>query len=362
VADISEKAPKTVRDKAIRTALPVVGVVAVGITVTAVLTSVVRALALWFGTVGAFVGVVVARPVRTAGLTPWPRPCTSFDEAIRRLEIGPRRREKSGMHPKGVTLLWDHGRRTPHTAVLLHGLSNSPYSMVRLGAELHDRGWNVIAPRLPRHGLADLATDELRHLTAEDLRDAADEAVDIAAGLGESVTVVGISGGGVVAAWMGQFRPEVQRTVLVAPAFGLSSFGPVVNGFLTRVMLLIPSVSIWKDPQLKAGFPGLGHNYKRMHSRGVGEISRLGMAALRAARTKRPATSTAALVLNASDKAIDPVMAREIADAWESLVPVDRFEFPASAGLGHEVIDPADPEGDVHVTYPALLGLIDPAR
>lgn len=358
--DTSDTPPTTVRDKAIRAALPAVGVVALGITVTALLTSVARALALWLGSVAALVGVVVGRPVRTAELTPWARPCASFDAATARLDAGPRRREATGIHPTGVTLVWDHGRRTPNAAILLHGLSNSPHAMVRLGADLHERGWNVIAPRLPRHGLADLATDELRHLTAEELRDAADEAVDIAAGLGESVTVVGISGGGVVAAWIGQFRPEVARTVLVAPAFGLSAFGPVVNGFLTRVMLLVPSFSIWKDPKLKADFPGFGHNYKRMHTRGVGETCRLGIATVRAAKAGRPATATAALVTNAADQAIDPVMAREIADTWAAYVPVDWYEFPASAGIGHEVIDPADPDGDVEVTYPVLLGLIDP--
>lgn len=265
------------------------------------------------------------------------------------------------MHPLGVTRLWHHGRRTGRVAVLFHGLSNGPHSMVELGPRLHAAGWTVLAPRLPRHGLADLATDELRRLTAEDLRDAADEAVDVAAGLGASVTVMGISGGGVVAAWAGQFRAEVERAVLVAPMFGLGGLGPRVNWFLVRLALLLPSVSLWKDARLKADFPGLGHNYKRMHTRAVGETGRLGVAVRRAARRLPPAVTSAALVTNAADRAVAREPAPRMATEWERWVPVDRVEFPASAGLGHELIDPADPEGDVSVTYPVLLRLLGAA-
>jgi carboxylesterase len=356
--DPTENTPKTVRDKALRTALPVVLVIVVGVVLTALLLSWAWALGLWLGAIVLVVAVTMLYPVRTAALVPHPEPCPSFDAAVERFDAGPRAREAQGMHPKGVSLLWHHGRRTPNAAVLLHGLSNSPHSMIQLGAALHDRGWNVMVPRLPRHGHADLATDALKRLTAEELRDSADEAVDIAVGLGETVTVLGISGGGVIAAWIGQLRGDVSRAILIAPAFGLGNFGGPLNSFLSRLMLLIPSISIWKDPALKADFPGLGHNYKRIETRGVGQVSRLGLAAVRAARHGAPAVATAAVVTNPNDKAVDPGMAVSIAETWGRHIPVDRYVFPDSPVLGHEIIDPADPEGDVSVTYPVLLRLL----
>ena len=48
-------------------------------------------------------------------------------------------------------------------------------------------------------------------------------AVDIAAGLGDQVTIAGLSAGGVVAAWAAQHRRDVHRAVLIAPSLGVRS-------------------------------------------------------------------------------------------------------------------------------------------
>jgi alpha-beta hydrolase superfamily lysophospholipase len=354
-------APTTVRQKVVRVVAPLAAGLVAAVVLTALVVPWWAAVAIWVGVAAVLVAAAAAIPVRTAGLVPRPAPCASFDEAMARLDSGVRAREREGMHPLGVTRLWHHGRRTDRVAVLFHGLSNGPHSMVELGPRLHAAGWTVLAPRLPRHGHADLATDALRRLTAEELRDAADEAVDVAAGLGRSVVVLGISGGGVVAAWAGQFRPEVGHSVLVAPMFGLGGLGPRVNWFLVRLALLLPSVSLWKDARLKADFPGLGHNYKRMHTRAVGETGRLGVAVRRAARRRAPAAASAALLTNAADRAVTGELAVRMAALWQRWIPVEQVEFPASAGLGHEVVDPADPEGDVTVTYPVLLRLLGAA-
>ena len=48
---------------------------------------------------------------------------------------------------------------------------------------------------MPYHGLQSHQVSELAQLTAQDLRAYADQAVDIAAGLGDEVVPVGLSGG-----------------------------------------------------------------------------------------------------------------------------------------------------------------------
>jgi carboxylesterase len=93
---------------------------------------------------------------------------------------------------------------------------------------------------MPRHGLADRMTSELGKLRAEELRDFGDLTVDIAVGLGDRVTVVGLSAGGVVAAWLAQHRPEVARAVLIAPSFGLGTLGKWPQLVFMNLLLALP--------------------------------------------------------------------------------------------------------------------------
>jgi alpha-beta hydrolase superfamily lysophospholipase len=213
---------------------------------------------------------------------------------------------------------------------------------------------------MPENGLADRATDALGRLTAEELCRFGDTAVDIAAGLGAQVVVLGISAGGTVAAWIGQNRGEAARVVLVAPMFGLARFGAALNAALMRLTLVMPDVSIWKDPALKARFQGMPHAYKRQSTRATGEILRLGYAVRRQAAATEPAAGAAALVTNGNDSAVDNALAERFAEAWARRgLPVTRYEFARSDGLGHEIIDPLEPGADPALTYPVLVALIE---
>ena len=56
------------------------------------------------------------------------------------------------------TALMSHGRHTEDAFVLLHGLTASPAQFVEFGHMLHERGANVLIPRLPRHGHARMSS------------------------------------------------------------------------------------------------------------------------------------------------------------------------------------------------------------
>ncbi|MFZ8977783.1 MAG: alpha/beta hydrolase, partial [Pseudohongiellaceae bacterium] len=61
--------------------------------------------------------------------------------------------------PSGYPKNWNRSFVLSHAepvagAVLLHGLSDSPYSLRALGLQLHDRQFEVIGLRLPGHGTA----------------------------------------------------------------------------------------------------------------------------------------------------------------------------------------------------------------
>ena len=93
---------------------------------------------------------------------------------------------------------------------------------------------------MPHHGLADRATHDLRLLTTEELRAFADETTDIAGGLGEQVIYLGLSAGGILATWVAQFRPDVAKAVVIAPALNVAHVPDRFNGVLITVMNAVP--------------------------------------------------------------------------------------------------------------------------
>jgi alpha-beta hydrolase superfamily lysophospholipase len=72
----------------------------------------------------------------------------------------------------------------------------------------------------------------------------ADESIDIAAGLSDSVIVCGISAGGVASAWVAQNRPDVDRVIGLAPLVNLP---PTPGWFAPQVantVMAFPDIQI----------------------------------------------------------------------------------------------------------------------
>ena len=117
------------------------------------------------------------------------------------------------------TTVLTHGHKVEQVIILMHGMTSCPRQFIELGSLLFDQGYNVLIPRMPYNGYTDLETTDLQYLTMKDLRDSSATMVDIAHGLGERVTYTGLSVGGTMAAWVAQYRADVDRAILIAPAF-----------------------------------------------------------------------------------------------------------------------------------------------
>src|SRR5579862_8409925 len=104
--------------------------------------------------------------------------------------------------PGARSILLTHGERRKRAVVLLHGFTDSPRQFEALAHILYTDGDNVYVPRLPRHGVLGGDARTLAPLTAKELQECADSTIDIAAELGDSVIVVGLSLGGTMAAWI----------------------------------------------------------------------------------------------------------------------------------------------------------------
>jgi pimeloyl-ACP methyl ester carboxylesterase len=301
-------------------------------------------------------------PVMTGTLRSKANPARSYEEAVERfMKIGAR--PEARIHERCVPQLMLHGAPTDKVFVLLHGLSNCPYSFHQWAPLLHQAGHTVFVPRMPYNGHADNTTDALRYTTARELAAFCDSSIDIASALGREVIVLGISGGGILAGWIAQNRAEVRRAVLVAPAFGLAEFGIWSNAFLMRLALLLPNMSIWKDPILRARGPSRPHSYKRQSSHGTGEFLRLGLAVRRQAKKERPAAGSIVMVTNAADDSVDHFVTYDTADLWErDGADVLRYEFDKDANLPHEMIDPTEPCAIPPLVYPILTALAETGR
>jgi carboxylesterase len=319
-----------------------------------------RALLLWAGAGLVLAAIAVLRPF--GSLDPGLPPDPAADLAAARDRFAAlNAADPVPLNPLCEPYILDHGTRTARAIVLMHGLSSCPRAFVEFAPLLHARGYNVAVLRLPHSGYADRTTDALGRITAGELAAFADRAVDIGTGLGEDLTVLGISGGGTVAAWAGLTRAEVDRMVLVAPLFGVSDFGPALNMALMRVSLVLPDVSLWKDPILRSRWQGMAHAYMRQSSRGTGENIRLGYAAtLRLEAGTPPAAAFGVIVTNDADTAVDNALTARFAEAWAATgAALVEYVFPAGHALGHELIDPEERGGDIALTYPVLLDLIE---
>lgn len=201
-----------------------------------------------------------------------PHPVADYAEALRR--VSEKIAGEIHFNPSSHTILLTHGARTPKAIAFVHGYPSSPHAFKDIAARVFDRGYNVLAMTLPYHGLADRMNTEHEKLRAEDFTRYADNVVDIAHGLGDRVTMVGISGGSLVTGWAAQERRDLDLAVLISPGFGFKAIPRFVTPLMGWAWRAFPNTYIWDDPEKKANSLRT-QNYLRLSTHALGEIVRL---------------------------------------------------------------------------------------
>ena len=298
------------------------------------------------------VGVVAAIPTRTRDLRSRPAPASGYAAAVA-LASAQQTLDDSVAVPQGRSILLTHGHRVPRAVILLHGFTDSPRQFAELADSLYAAGDNVYVPRLPHHAERGGDVGRLAGVTAEALRDLADASVDIAAGLGDSITVVGLSAGATVAAWIAQNRREVQRVVLIAPAFQVTH----VPSFFERALVNLgsrgPNVThrVASDSAQPDLAPGIA-------TKGVAQVFRLGIAVRRSAEALPPLAGEVVFLLNANDRTVKAAPALDLARQWRTNgANVTVYEFPDSLRLPHNVLEAAHRGGNSLAVFPSLEAL-----
>lgn len=314
---------------------------------------------------GALIGLILiallialALPWNLSSLSSHPAPLQDYAQAAARIR-SMLEREKPSLNPDCLVEFMTHGQKVARVVVLIHGYTTCPMQFHTLGQQLFDRGDNVLIAPLPHHGLADRLTDEQSALTADELAAYADEMLDIAHGLGTHVTMAGISGGGVTTAWAAQSRGDLDRAVIISPAFGFKQIPSALTVPIMNVIALLPEAYAWWDPAVEARIEP-SYAYPRYSRHGLAQISRLGFAVQAAAARQPPAAHQLVVIVNGNEPSVNNDLTNALVSSWRSHgASLSYYEFPAELGLPHDLIDPSQPDQQIEVVYPKLIEFIN---
>jgi len=176
-------------------------------------------------------------------------------------------------------------------ALLLHGLTDSPYSMRSVAELLHARGFYVLALRLPGHGTA---PGGLRLARAEDWQAVVEPAARHVRSVIEAdrpFLVVGYSNGGVLAvnyaldALIDDGLPLPDQLLLLSPAIGVTPFAMFASWHKSLSWLVFFEKFAWQsvlpeyDPYKYNSFPkSAGHETYNLTQHVQEKLGRLGTA------------------------------------------------------------------------------------
>ncbi len=262
------------------------------------------------------------------------------------------------VNPACHTRLYTHGRRTERSLVLLHGFTNCPQQFDELGKHFYGLGWNVLIPRYPRHGYSDRLTTSIAELRSEQLFALANRAAEAGAGLGERLTVAGLSLGGTLTGLLAQEHEGVERAVLIAPMLGLQRIPGPAHPLLAELAYVLPNFWVWWDSSLKDKLePPYG--YPRFSTHAYAALFKTATRVLKGARAAAPKAGSISVITNANEPGLENRFTYELVERWRRHgAAVTTFEFQTSERLPHDIIDPANPAQNTKLVYPVVIKTI----
>ena len=281
-------------------------------------------------------GVLFFTPLSDPDLAPHPDPADTYADAAARIEAIANTEAGMDLQPEGRSIDLLSGERTPKAVVIFHGYTTVPEQFRLIGEAYRAQGYNVWIPRLPHHGMTDRMTEEFSNLTATGLRDFADQSVDIGAGLGEDVTVVGLSGGGSLGLWTGFERAEVSETYLISPLLHPLGYEEWQDRPLVRVLRILPAdiYNWWSEEKKEANVEG--YDYPRFSLKGIAAL--LSLTHWVDSQKRAPTRSTVTLIRNDGDTKLDSAFNERFVTRLVPPEQVSIYRIPAEAGLLHDLV------------------------
>ena len=256
-----------------------------------------------------------------------------------------------------VPRLYNHGRRVDDAVVLFHGFTNCPQQFDELARRFHTRNCNVYVPRIPLHGYKDRLTRALSDLDVASLQKSATDAYLFARGLGERVTVLGLSLGATMALWVAQTQ-AVDLAVAIAPFLTPIGFPRWLGDISMRALYALPDQYWWWDPRLKEKCRP-PYAYPGYPTHALAECVFLGDAVF-AEAGQPPRARNCIFVSNATESAVNNGVSRELLAQWRK-DGATRYSEVVLTDLGaprHDIIDPTTFPQARTLVYPKLEALV----
>ena len=168
-------------------------------------------------------------------------------------------------------------KKTRHVALLVHGLSDSPYFFRDISQILFKQGINVLAIRTTGHGTHQ---SDLANVHREDWYEDMKHGLAEAKKLGEEILLGGMSLGGSLAVREALVNKDVKGLLLFSPAFKMPKEfdnSCLLEHPLKRPFLKVIGRVLGKDTsdfQARKEF-GVGVRYQGIHNNGTCELVRL---------------------------------------------------------------------------------------
>lgn len=263
-----------------------------------------------------------------------------------------------GVAVKSIARL--HGHKTGRALLVFHGVTNSPEQFRPFGDMFFERGYNVFIPRHPYHGLADRTGRAMRGYRLDEALNHATSSLEIISSLGERITVLGLSGGANLAAWLAQTRPGIDLAVVMAPALGF----PAIPAWTTRLALgvagILPDIHTWWDPRAKMENPySPPFAYTGFMSHAIQQICHLGQKVKVLARRGSPLARRVLLITNEGDLAVNNEEIGQLQRLWAGYPGFQAYVIPREANVEHDFITLDINAERNRALYPKLLELID---
>ncbi|MDJ0508600.1 MAG: alpha/beta hydrolase [Crocosphaera sp.] len=157
--------------------------------------------------------------------------------------------ENQEIRPLCEPKLLNDGKKTPNSIVLIHGLSDSPFSVTAIAEKFYKMGFNVFLPLLPGHGLKD-EKKAMAAMTDETLftqwKEAVKYAVAEAKKMSDTVSIGGLSTGGALSTHYVINHPDDIQGALFLFSAALD-FGDFAEIFVRKDNIFVEMIKRFRD-------------------------------------------------------------------------------------------------------------------
>jgi esterase/lipase len=287
----------------------------------------------------------------------------TFEQSQKQFDEIVTSRDDDQVNPVCKSKLLTHNQKTSKTIVLFHGFTNCPAQFDQLSKSLFEQGYNVYIPRIAHHGLRNTLTDDLENLKSFELADLVAESVQIATGLGDSITLFGLSGGGVLASFGGYYYPQVNSVFIASPMFAPGDLAGWQMPLILNLLEYMPSRFAWWDKTEKENVKGPTYAYPRYSEKGAYAFLGLANQLKKSIEQHQiPQNGKSLIFLTVeNDPAVNNTYARNIVTEWAKNpnIKLISYEFDASKVPIHDFIDPNQTKQNISYTYPVVLKLLE---